>query len=55
VLKSIAFLLAAQDASTATIDVHGLHEFLLAIHALELNVSISARSWVVYFVLIASF
>ena len=53
VLEHVLLLLAYQNASLAFIDVHSFEEFCLAIHALELNVSIAARSRIVELVLIA--
>lgn len=49
----IILLLAAHDASSAAVNVHGLEELFLAVHALELNVSVTAGRGVVLFVLVA--
>jgi len=55
VLDSVLLFFAAEHAPAAAVDVHCLEELLLSIHALELNVSIAAVSWVVLLVLIAVF
>ena len=51
--KFLILFLAAHDTASAAVDVHGLEELLLAIHALELHVSVTAGRGVVLFVLVA--
>ena len=51
--KFLILFLAAHDTTSAAVDVHGLEELLLAIHALELYVCVTAGRGVVLFVLVA--
>ena len=50
----LILFLAVHDTSSAAVNIHGLKELLLAVHALELNVSVTAGRGVVLFVLVAS-
>ena len=46
-------VLAPKAAALATVNIHGLQELFLAIHAHELDVSVAARCWMIPFVFIA--
>jgi len=45
--------LAADYASTTTADIHSFQEFRLSIHALELNIRVTARSRIIFLVIIS--
>ena len=51
----LILLLATHAKSFAAVNIHGLEELFLAIHALELDISVTAGSRIVFFVLVASF
>ena len=53
--NSILLALTAHNASSAAIDVHALQEFLLAIHALKLDVDIAGHGRICLFVMITLF